>query len=466
MADETQELAELLLTLKERSGRSYGALGKRLHVSTSTLHRYCNGTTVPNDYAPLERFARVCGATRDELVELHRRWILADAARRRMPDAADVPQAAAASEASEAAPVSEAVDGLDATDAAGVGEEPGAPRAADANADADADAVTGIGPATAPAVSRRRRSAVVAAVVAGAVTVSAAVVAAAAQFGSGSDGPRAAAAPAAGRPGAVRSAATASGRATADSSVPASPGASSPSKSARPPAGTTARPGESSGGDVTTADTAPPFHVNVLTNNWDSPCDQWFLLQRPPGTVAPPPASQATDGWAAAQGAVPAGHLRLQVTVQGSSSRPVVLHALYVRVTGSGTAPVGNAYTMGAGCGGDLAPASFAVDLDAQSPSAKPVPGHQGNITTRATNFPYQVSVDDPEVLNIDASTGTRDVGWYLELSWSSGDRQGTSRIDDHGKPFRTVGMRGDKTYWYNADGTNKWMPYTQSDAG
>lgn len=33
------EFAGLLRELKERSGLSYGVLAKRLHVSTSTLHR-------------------------------------------------------------------------------------------------------------------------------------------------------------------------------------------------------------------------------------------------------------------------------------------------------------------------------------------------------------------------------------------------------------------------------------------
>ncbi|WP_309500736.1 helix-turn-helix domain-containing protein, partial [Streptomyces shenzhenensis] len=80
-ADAAEAFALLLRELKYRSGLSYGALAKRLHMSTSTLHRYCNGTVVPVEYAPVERLARVCRATPQELVELHRRWILADAAR-------------------------------------------------------------------------------------------------------------------------------------------------------------------------------------------------------------------------------------------------------------------------------------------------------------------------------------------------------------------------------------------------
>lgn len=45
-AGDADAFAELLRGLKDRSGLSYGALAKRLHMSTSTLHRYCNGSAV------------------------------------------------------------------------------------------------------------------------------------------------------------------------------------------------------------------------------------------------------------------------------------------------------------------------------------------------------------------------------------------------------------------------------------
>ena len=45
--------AEFLRELKDRSGLSYGVLAKRLHMSTSTLHRYCNGDAVPVSYTHL-----------------------------------------------------------------------------------------------------------------------------------------------------------------------------------------------------------------------------------------------------------------------------------------------------------------------------------------------------------------------------------------------------------------------------
>ncbi len=95
---ETEEFAEYLRGLKERSGHSYGTLARRLHTSTSTLHRYCNGTAVPARYAPAERLARLCGASPEELLELHRRWLRADMMRGRTGPERPVPPPEATSE--------------------------------------------------------------------------------------------------------------------------------------------------------------------------------------------------------------------------------------------------------------------------------------------------------------------------------------------------------------------------------
>ncbi|MFI9629499.1 helix-turn-helix domain-containing protein [Streptomyces sp. NPDC052042] len=136
---EAVEFAALLKKLKDRSGLSYGVLAGRLHVSTSTLHRYCNGDAVPNEYAPVERLGRLCGASPEELVELHRRWIVADAARRRpspapAPGPAPVPGPAPAPDVARTpAPVpaagsgtaSEADDGREVRDGDGDGGDRG-----------------------------------------------------------------------------------------------------------------------------------------------------------------------------------------------------------------------------------------------------------------------------------------------------------------------------------------------------
>ena len=81
--DAVAEFAALLRELKERTDRSYGSLARRLGMNTSTLHRYCAGDAVPLDFAPVERFAALCGATSEQRLELHRRWLLAVEARRR-----------------------------------------------------------------------------------------------------------------------------------------------------------------------------------------------------------------------------------------------------------------------------------------------------------------------------------------------------------------------------------------------
>ncbi|WP_326766810.1 helix-turn-helix domain-containing protein [Streptomyces sp. NBC_01591] len=71
---EPSELAELLEALKRRSGRSYTALAHRTGLSRSTLHRYCQGLTVPGSFGAVERVARVCGASPAELDRLYRVW--------------------------------------------------------------------------------------------------------------------------------------------------------------------------------------------------------------------------------------------------------------------------------------------------------------------------------------------------------------------------------------------------------
>ncbi|EFG10140.1 Plasmid maintenance system antidote protein, XRE family, partial [Streptomyces clavuligerus] len=84
----TRAFALRLRELREASGRSYGALARRVGVSASTLHRYCSGHTVPMEFAPVERFARLCGCQGDDLVALHRLWMLADAERTLRQEAA------------------------------------------------------------------------------------------------------------------------------------------------------------------------------------------------------------------------------------------------------------------------------------------------------------------------------------------------------------------------------------------
>ncbi|MET4674502.1 hypothetical protein ABID94_007428 [Streptomyces sp. PvR018] len=448
---EAEHFAALLKELKDRSGRSYGVLAGRLHVSTSTLHRYCNGDAVPNEYAPVERFARLCGAVGDELVEVHRRWIVADAARRRPAGAAvagaavPVPAAPAPVSAPETAPAP-----LPAP-------EPEPPVVVSA---------PGGGRSPWARLSRRTRVLIAAAGVA-ALLVPTTVVATA-LVGSRAEG-------GAGAPDRAD-------RAAGDASVPPAPAASgasgapaSPSPSTSlsassdgPPDGPSAEPGapgapggsvtERSRGGTATGLGAPPA-VTISSYNWEEPCGQFYLLDRGPEGVAPPPAPQDRRGWARSYAGVEGGNMRLQLTVQGTSREAVVLKGLYVRVLSRKAPLPWSAYLMGNGCGSGIAPQTFASDLDAGHPVITPVPGTQGDRVVPAVPFPYKVSSEDVEVFNLDMKTTGYDVTWYLELKWSSGGREGMLRVDDGGKPFRTSGMRGRPMYTYGNDEV-KWEPY------
>jgi hypothetical protein len=74
VSDTEGGLAQYLAALKVRSGLSYSELGRKTHNSSSTLHRYCTGKTVPPDYEAVVNIAMACAATDDDLVELLRLW--------------------------------------------------------------------------------------------------------------------------------------------------------------------------------------------------------------------------------------------------------------------------------------------------------------------------------------------------------------------------------------------------------
>ena len=417
MGTHIEEFAERLRLIKERSGRSYGTLAARLHVSTSTLHRYCNGTAVPAEYAPVERFARQCGASAEELVALHQLWLLAAAARRLGSHRS--PQPAEPSGAEPAASGSQ--EGADAP----AGTSPSDP------------VVRSVDASSAPASQEPRRSRRRAGLVVLAVAVLVAALPLTLRTLHGGEHPRDD--PTLSPPQAGATVRPSPSETTSPSGAPSTP----PTERTKPT-------------EAVSDSGKPPVQVTVLSDNWDSQCDQWFLLQQPPAQVPPLPSLQQTNAWAAALNGVPAQDLRLQLTVQGRPGEPVVLHALYVKVVSSAAAPAGNGYTLSSGCGGGLDPASFAVDLDATVPRARAVSGFDGGDHEPPVDFPLQVSASDAEVLDVDAHTLDHDVSWYLDLVWSSGARQGTLRIDDHGRPFRMVGLKGDPRYYYT--GTS-WAP-------
>ncbi|PTM86994.1 helix-turn-helix domain-containing protein [Streptomyces sp. VMFN-G11Ma] len=453
MSQDTAEagFAGLLRELKDRSGLSYGTLSKRLHMSTSTLHRYCNGDAVPTDYAPVERLARLCKASPAELVELHRRWILADANRGRKGTAASdltVMDEAAADATAADAPAAQASVAREATD-----EPPAAGNTADepavAGVTADGVAVTDE-PAVAsgePALRKLRHprrlvvTGIAVVAVAGAVALTANLPSRDADDGR------------------ARSAGVAS--ATNDSKLNGKGRTGSPSPSHASPSAsssTTGRAKETAKGSgaagaspsTTAAEPAAgtPLTVTTQPYSWETPCSQHYLIDKPPAAVGPPPVAEEATAWVAASGGVSAGEQYVTLTVQGSGKETVVLNSLAVRSAGRSAPLPWNDYTMGVGCGGGVETRSFRVDLDSARPTVVPRSGQR--------NFPFKVSESDPEVFYIKADTSAYDASWYLELNWSSGSRHGTVRIDNRGRPFRTSANTGRPAYEF-IPGGNAW---------
>ncbi|MFE5584983.1 helix-turn-helix domain-containing protein [Kitasatospora sp. NPDC056531] len=432
-AAETEEFARLLRELKTRSGLSYGTLAKRLHMSTSTLHRYCNGTALPHEYMSAERFARVCRATPEELVELHRSWILADAARGRRTDRtvertpAPVPvQAPTPVAEPQAAPVAPVEPTAEETGGAPV-----------------------VGAVAEPVRRRRHRSALIASAAGVAVLAVVMIVARPTVRDGGNDagGRQTAGATAAAtgmaavpEPSLSAPAASATGTVTPTFTAPAtatttpSPSTPSPSTPAQP------------------ADAPAPLTVGTRPYVYADPCSQHFLVNSAPAQVGPPATERDAPRWAAAYGAVSSGEQQVALTVQGTGADTVVLEALHVRITAKGAPLAWNDYSMGVGCGGGVETKSFDIDLDRGSPVITVKGGQR--------DFPYKVSKSDPEVFYVTAHTKAHDVRWDLTLDWSSGDRRGTIPIDNRGTPFRTSADVNRPGYDYPLGGS-EWIKRT-----
>ncbi|WP_345586739.1 helix-turn-helix transcriptional regulator [Streptomyces prasinosporus] len=461
--DDVARFAALLRELKERTDRSYGSLARRVHMNTSTLHRYCAGEAVPVDFAPVERFAALCGASGEERLELHRRWLRAVAARQRPrpagaagggattgPGPAD--RTTTAPDAPDAPDIPDGPDGPDGPARAGGGAgeagHGGAPVAeGDVVSGARADDARGR-----PWYRRRRVAAALAAACALLATVgSLSALPDDGRRPSAGGGPTAA-------PAVSAPAAPAAPRARASSPAPsgsAAPGGSpSPTAAPREPSA----PAAGSAAPADSAPAGPPLTWTADSQAWAHGCGHDYVIAKPPRQVPPPPAPQDAGTWAATQSAVHGGETIVALSVQGTSDTAVVLTALRVRVAGRGEPAPGNAYAMDQGCGGALTPRYFDVDLDMDRPVARAVAGNDAGTPVPAVRLPYRVSATDPEVLLVTARTGTCDCRWYLELDWSSRGRTGTVRVDDHGRPFRTSGIEGLPRYEYDTS-ARRWSP-------
>jgi hypothetical protein len=218
--------------------------------------------------------------------------------------------------------------------------------------------------------------------------------------------------------------------------------------------------------------TSLPGKVNNLVSSTSSPvlisirhllgqsdgCGYW-LADKPPQDLTPianSGDSSSLANWVHNNDVADTDDTELVVTVQGQTSRPVVLTDLQFVVVHRNYGAIPGAL-IGNMCGGPLPGRYIEVDLSKQpvhivaSRSDQMPSPNEPAWDLKPVVFPYTVSATDTEVFMIYADANQCDCEWYAKLYWSTGSKNGESVIDDEGRPFRTAPyQRVKNTYSYD----------------
>lgn len=128
---------------------------------------------------------------------------------------------------------------------------------------------------------------------------------------------------------------------------------------------------------------------------------------------------------------VPAsGHI-VRLTVEAADTRTVLLQDLRPIVLSRGEALGNLAPHLGI-----VTPRPFDLLLDENPPRLRP-------INSTAPSFPFKVAPGDPEVFELRVLASSGDVRWELELQWMCLGREGTTKVNLGGAPFRTMARPG-----------------------
>jgi hypothetical protein len=184
-----------------------------------------------------------------------------------------------------------------------------------------------------------------------------------------------------------------------------------------------------------------------------------WLFTRPIRALVYPSSGDLTsadtwDAWARRNGGIDSDVTGIRVVIVGRDADPIVLTDLMIEVTRRMPAPRG---VNIAPFGGSAFPNRwFQVNLDATPVTVESLLGDDP--TSPAVRFPYRISRTDPEEFVILASTQRYDTSWVAHLKWVYHGENGETRIDDHGKPFRTAASSRSVTY-VARDGTFTKQP-------
>jgi hypothetical protein len=161
-------------------------------------------------------------------------------------------------------------------------------------------------------------------------------------------------------------------------------------------------------------------------------------------------------------GAVPVGRDDIDVAIQGESERKITLTGIHFHVTQEALLEGDSFYRA---CGGPFIGRALQVDLDKTPPevtaSSAEVQGmlepeDSTHRLSRPIRFPWTVSVTDPLLLSVIATTERCYCSWTAEIPWVSGALQGVIHIDDHGEAFHVISPQGLAEHSYGYEGG--WM--------
>lgn len=201
-----------------------------------------------------------------------------------------------------------------------------------------------------------------------------------------------------------------------------------------------------------------PVQVSTITDidrfNSDVVHVPEFIVERPIGQVPPPPNGESQEGryaWAKEMDGVDATASLFRTVLSGKESSPVVLQGLDVKVVERRPAMRGTHLSY-FGLGAPQSVRYISIDLSKNPPTWDYI----GNKAKPEDHFPLRVSSSESEVFDVQAFNLRDDVSWYLDFQYTADGEDGTIRVDDNGKPFRTTASDAADGYgWFEG----RWQP-------
>jgi hypothetical protein len=186
----------------------------------------------------------------------------------------------------------------------------------------------------------------------------------------------------------------------------------------------------------------------------------WVFDKVPPQLPLPPRKTGDLDGWAAANGGIPASGNYIAVTLQGLNGRNVLVHDISVNVVSRTEPPHGTYAILSRGCEG-FAPYQFSFNLDTSpiAVTAEPDRGYSPELVARPVELPHLITGSGPEFWHLAAVTQTCTCEWTATLNWTADDgKKGTTKINDHGHPFRVAALTR-ATPEFADHSSGRWVP-------